>query len=107
MSGEAITVRETSELNAEEARPAQQPAQVSPASRVLKAAAWMSVALASFTLIAVAGREAAHGASTLTIMFYRSWMALGIEELARRDEIHGADIALPSSEPIAQGLERR
>jgi drug/metabolite transporter (DMT)-like permease len=38
----------------------------------------MSVALASFTLIAVAGREAAHGASTLTIMFYRSWMALAI-----------------------------
>jgi drug/metabolite transporter (DMT)-like permease len=65
-------------LKAEEARPAQQPAQVSPASRVLKAAAWMSVALASFTLIAIAGREAAHGASTLTIMFYRSWMALGI-----------------------------
>jgi drug/metabolite transporter (DMT)-like permease len=65
-------------LNAEEARPAQQPAQISPASRVLKAAAWMSVALASFTLIAVAGREAARGASTLTIMFYRSWMAFAI-----------------------------
>jgi drug/metabolite transporter (DMT)-like permease len=78
MSGVAITARETSKLNAEEARPAQQPAQVSPASRVLKAAAWMSVALASFTLIAVAGREAAHGASTLTIMFYRSWMAFAI-----------------------------
>ncbi|MFM9851136.1 MAG: DMT family transporter [Hyphomicrobiaceae bacterium] len=65
-------------MNAEEARPAQQPAQVAPASRVLRAAAWMSVALASFTLIAVAGREAAHGASTLTIMFYRSWMAFAI-----------------------------
>jgi drug/metabolite transporter (DMT)-like permease len=56
----------------------QQPAQTAPTSRVLRAGAWMSVALASFTLIAVAGREAAHGASTLTIMFYRSWMALAI-----------------------------
>lgn len=50
----------------------------SPASNVLGAAAWMSGALASFTFIAVAGREAAKGASTSTIMFYRSWFALAL-----------------------------
>lgn len=51
-----------------------------PASRahVLGAAAWMSGALASFTLIAIAGREAARGATTGTIMFYRSWFALAV-----------------------------
>jgi drug/metabolite transporter (DMT)-like permease len=47
-------------------------------AHVLGAAAWMSGALASFTLIAIAGREAARGATTGTIMFYRSWFALGV-----------------------------
>ncbi len=51
-------------------------------SNVLRAAAWMSVSLASFTLIAIAGREAARGASTSTIMVYRSWMAFGLMLLA-------------------------
>lgn len=46
--------------------------------QVLRAAAWMSGALASFTLIAVAGREAARDASTGTIMFFRSWFALAV-----------------------------
>lgn len=38
----------------------------------------MSGALASFTLIAVAGREAARGVSTGTMMFFRSWFALAV-----------------------------
>lgn len=46
------------------------------AASVTRAALWMSGSLASFTLIAVAGREAAKGVSTQAIMFYRSWFAL-------------------------------
>lgn len=38
----------------------------------------MSGSLASFTLIAVAGREAARTVSTGTIMFFRSWLALAV-----------------------------
>ena len=47
-------------------------------SQVLRAAAWMSGALASFTLIAVAGREASRSVSTGTLMFYRCWFALAV-----------------------------
>jgi drug/metabolite transporter (DMT)-like permease len=38
----------------------------------------MSGALASFTIIAIAGREAAKGVSTGIMMFYRSWFALAL-----------------------------
>jgi len=48
------------------------------AANVLKAALWMSGSLASFTLIAIAGREAARVVSTSTIMFYRCWFALAL-----------------------------
>lgn len=45
-------------------------------SQVLRALAWMSVALASFTSVAIAGREAARGATTLEMMFYRCLISL-------------------------------
>ncbi|HVY42863.1 MAG TPA: DMT family transporter [Hyphomicrobiaceae bacterium] len=46
------------------------------AANVMAAALWMCGALASFLLIAVAGREAFKTVSTGTIMLYRSWFAL-------------------------------
>ncbi len=47
-------------------------------TRVAYALAWMCVALASFSTIAITGRLAAHGATTLEMMFYRSLMSLAI-----------------------------
>ena len=44
--------------------------------RVFYALAWMSGALIAFSAIAVTGRFAAQGATTLDIMFYRSLMSL-------------------------------
>jgi len=44
--------------------------------RVLQALAWMALALASFSSVAVAGREAARGATTLEMMFYRCLISL-------------------------------
>jgi drug/metabolite transporter (DMT)-like permease len=46
--------------------------------RVFYALAWMGIALASFSTIAIAGRFAAQGATTLDMMFYRSLMSLAI-----------------------------
>lgn len=46
--------------------------------RALLAMAWMALALASFTSLAIAGREAARGATTLEMMFYRSLISLAI-----------------------------
>jgi drug/metabolite transporter (DMT)-like permease len=46
--------------------------------QALRALAWMALALASFTSVAIAGREAARGATTLEIMFYRCLMSLVI-----------------------------
>lgn len=46
------------------------------AGSTLKALAWMLGALASFSLIAIAGREAARTSDTMQIMFYRSVIAL-------------------------------
>lgn len=39
---------------------------------------WMSVALASFSVVAIAGREAGRGMSTLDLMAIRSWISLAI-----------------------------
>jgi drug/metabolite transporter (DMT)-like permease len=47
-------------------------------SRVLQALAWMTGALASFTLVAIAAREAGRQIDTLQIMFYRALISLGI-----------------------------
>ncbi len=49
-----------------------------PASSVLAAVRWMMVALVGFSLIAVAGRGAAKGLSTIDIMFYRGWLGVAI-----------------------------
>jgi drug/metabolite transporter (DMT)-like permease len=49
-----------------------------PASRVLAALAWMGGALLSFSMVAIAGRQASLGGSTLEIMFYRGLMSLAI-----------------------------
>jgi drug/metabolite transporter (DMT)-like permease len=56
------------------ARTSASPAQIPTA--VLKAAGWMCGAVASFTLVAITGREAARGLTTPHLMFYRSWFAL-------------------------------
>lgn len=42
----------------------------------LRALAWMGLALASFTSVAIAGREASRGATTLELMFYRCVISL-------------------------------
>ncbi len=44
--------------------------------QVLRALAWMVLALASFSSVAIAGREAARGATTLEMMFYRCLISL-------------------------------
>ena len=46
--------------------------------QVMRALAWMGVALGSFTSVAIAGREAARGATTLEMMFYRCLISLVI-----------------------------
>lgn len=46
--------------------------------QVLRALAWMALALASFTSVAIAGREAARGATALEMMFYRCLISLVI-----------------------------
>lgn len=46
--------------------------------QVLRALAWMILALASFSSVAIAGREAARGATTLEMMFYRCLISLVI-----------------------------
>lgn len=46
--------------------------------RVLRALAWMGVAVASFSSAAIAAREAARGATTLEMMFYRCLISLVI-----------------------------
>lgn len=59
---------------------APQSGQPTPASNVAAAVKWMTVALFSFLLIGIAGREAGRGLSALDIMVYRSW--LGVSMLA-------------------------
>jgi drug/metabolite transporter (DMT)-like permease len=49
-----------------------------PRSHPRLALAWMAGALASFSLVAITGREAARGATTLEIMVYRSLISLVI-----------------------------
>ncbi|MFO7298002.1 MAG: DMT family transporter [Pseudomonadota bacterium] len=46
--------------------------------RVMRALAWMGLALVSFSTVAIAGREAARGATTLEMMFYRCLISLVI-----------------------------
>lgn len=46
--------------------------------QVLRALGWMVVALASFTSVAIAGREAARGATVLEMMFYRCLISLAV-----------------------------
>jgi drug/metabolite transporter (DMT)-like permease len=48
------------------------------ASNVFAALFWMAVALCSFTLVAISGREAGRGVDTLHIMFYRSAIAFAL-----------------------------
>ncbi|MGB3718855.1 MAG: EamA family transporter [Proteobacteria bacterium] len=45
---------------------------------VLRALGWMLVALASFSGVAIAGREAARGATVLEMMFYRCLISLAV-----------------------------
>ncbi len=49
-----------------------------PPGHVLAAIRWMTLALFAFTLVAVTGRGAAKGLSTLDIIFYRSWLGVSI-----------------------------
>ncbi len=49
---------------------------------VLAAIRWMTVALFAFTAIAITGRAATKGLSTLDIMFYRSWLGVAILAIA-------------------------
>ncbi len=46
--------------------------------QVLRALAWMGLALASFSSVAIAGREAARGSTTLEMMFYRCLISLAV-----------------------------
>ena len=46
--------------------------------QVLRALAWMAVALASFSSVAIAGREAAHGSTIIEMMFYRCLISLAV-----------------------------
>ena len=46
--------------------------------QVARALMWMAVALGSFSSVAIAGREAARGATTLEMMFYRCLISLAI-----------------------------
>jgi drug/metabolite transporter (DMT)-like permease len=48
------------------------------ASHMLQSFAWMAGALVSFTLVAVAAREAGRHIDTLQILFYRALISLGI-----------------------------
>ncbi|MEZ5854759.1 MAG: DMT family transporter [Hyphomicrobiaceae bacterium] len=47
-------------------------------ANVLAAVRWMTVALFAFTAIAITGRGATKGLTTLDIMFYRSWLGVAI-----------------------------
>lgn len=49
-----------------------------PVHGTTTALAWMGVALISFSITAVAGREASRGMSTLELMAFRSWISLVI-----------------------------
>jgi drug/metabolite transporter (DMT)-like permease len=51
---------------------------IRPQPQVLRALAWMAVALASFTSIAIAGREAARGSTIVEMMFYRCLISLAV-----------------------------
>ncbi|MEZ5842564.1 MAG: DMT family transporter [Hyphomicrobiaceae bacterium] len=54
------------------------PSAASRANNLPLALLWMAGALASFSMIAIAGREAGRGAETMQIMFYRSLIGLPI-----------------------------
>lgn len=49
-----------------------------PATRPVLALVWMFGALASFSLVAVAGREASRHVTTLELIAYRSWISLAM-----------------------------
>lgn len=53
-----------------------------PANNVMAAVKWMTVALFSFLLIGIAGREAGRGLDALDIMVYRSWLGVSILAIA-------------------------
>lgn len=53
-------------------------AMIRPQPQVLRALAWMAVALASFTSVAIAGREAARGSTIVEMMFYRCLISLAV-----------------------------
>lgn len=48
------------------------------ANHVLLAAGWMMTAVVSFSLSAIAAREASKGVSTISLIFWRSLMAIGM-----------------------------
>jgi drug/metabolite transporter (DMT)-like permease len=54
------------------------PSKSQPATRPLLALAWMGGALASFSLVAIAGREASRHVTTLELIAYRSWISLAM-----------------------------
>jgi drug/metabolite transporter (DMT)-like permease len=54
-----------------------------PASNVVAAVKWMTVALFSFSLIGIAAREAGRGLGALDIMVYRSWLGVSILAIAQ------------------------
>lgn len=70
----AETAPQTALSSAANARPA----------RPLAAFAWMGVALASFVLVAVSGREAGRTIPTLPLVFYRSLVSLAVLLIAMR-----------------------
>ncbi len=49
-----------------------------PKGDIVRAMGWMAVTLASFTLVAVSGREAGRVLSTIDMMFYRGLISLAI-----------------------------
>lgn len=62
---------------------------VAPGSGYLRAALWMVGSLVGFSLIAIAGREASRGMSTLELLFWRSWFSFLILILIFRPFVGG------------------
>ena len=54
------------------------PAAARPRTPVAVALGWMGLALASFSAVAIAGREAGRGMTTFELMAWRSWICLAV-----------------------------
>jgi drug/metabolite transporter (DMT)-like permease len=55
-----------------------EPSRARPAGNVARAMGWMGIALSSFVLVAISGREAGRVLSTIDLMLYRSIISLAI-----------------------------